>query len=208
MDLSWPGGHRTYQRGDTYAYQAAITGLEARAAEFRANALADRARSELAAFIEILTAVETNSAEAQANLKDAGERYEKLYKRLHNRQRAASSLRSLGLNDALAWQTEQEVSSLEREIWRLDRDVERIHRQFSVLFEKAASLASTIQTHCADEGDSSLQDLCAGFQIRDESLSEQKRNLRAAFDDLEDAVSTASVDVPPAKRLLKKIASD
>jgi len=208
LDLSWPRGHRTYQRGDAYAYESAITGLEVRAAQIRANASADQAHSEFTKFVEIVAAVESQSAETEADLKDASERFQKLYKKLHNRRRAAHALRTSGLNDGLAWNTEQEAFRLEREIWRLEGEIARIHRQFAASFDKAASLAASIQSHCADAKNSGSQNLCSEFISQGEFLNELKRNLQAAFDEVTAVVNSSSVDVPPGKRLLDKIAVD
>lgn len=208
LDLSWPGGHRTYQRDDTYAYQAAVTGLEAHAKQVRANALADRAQSELSAFIEIVTAVESQSADAGANLKDANDSYRKLYKKLHNRQRAARASRDSGFNHELAWNTEQEAYRLEQQIWRLDSEVARLHRQFAVSFDKAASYAASIQSFCAISEDSRSQKLCGELNLRDETLGQLKSKLQADFDSVAATINAASVDVPPAKRFLNKLVGD
>lgn len=153
LDLSWPGGHRTYQRGDSYGYQAAVTGLQASAMQIRTRNAAERARNEFAAFSRIANGLEAEVPDIREQLAGAGEQYGKLYKRLHNRRRAAASYRSLENGDALAYEADRQAYQAESAIWRLDSDVQRIHRELSVEFDKVASYAASIQAYCAQNGE-------------------------------------------------------
>jgi hypothetical protein len=103
LNLSWLGGHHTYQRGDTYSYQASVSGLQARAIEIRSRVAADSARGEFAGFSAITNALEASSPDTREQLAAAGERYGNLYKRLHNRRRAAAAYISLDNGDTLAY---------------------------------------------------------------------------------------------------------
>lgn len=204
LDLSWPGGHRTYQRGDSYGYQAAVTGLHASALQIRSRNAADRARNEFAAFSKIANALEANFPDIREQLAGAGEQYQELYKRLHNRRRAAEAYRSLESGGALAYDADRQTHDAESAIWRLDSDFHRLHRELGVKFDKAASYAASIQTYCAETGEGAAS-LCAEFAARHVALGNVRRDMQGMFDQLSETARTASVDVPPGQRLLKKI---
>lgn len=203
LDLSWPGGHRTYQRGDTYDYQAAVSGLQARAIEIRSHNAAERARAEFARLSKTANALEARLPDIREQLAGAGERYGKLYKRLYNRRRAAAAYRSLENGGALAYDADSQADQAQSEIWRLDSDVQSSHREISAEFDNAASCAASIQTYCAENGEAA--GLCAAFAARRAALDNLRRDIQAAFDDLAETARTASIDAPPGQRLLKNI---
>lgn len=202
LDLSWPGGHRTYQRGDSYEYQAAVTGLEARALQLRANMAAENARSESATLAEILNALRSRLPDTQRHLVSAAAYYSDLYKKLRKQKRLANIF-APGSN--LEYGADQKAYRIEQEIWRLDRDIDALYDKLGLEFGRANKLLASLQTYCAENGSVTAVNLCNEFDAQKNELSQLKTDFRAPFDKIDNTKRTAAAEVPPERGLLGEI---
>ncbi|WP_425410749.1 hypothetical protein [Hyphococcus sp.] len=205
LDLSGAGEHRTYQRADTYAYQIAVTGLQAQAGHIQAALSADKATKNHSEVTEILNKLRAKAPDINRQLDKAAEYYEKLYKRLHNRRRAANTYWNMDSFDGLARQADQEALQVENEIRRVDDDVRRLFDNLKQDIKRADKLTASVQTYCVDHSADSGRGLCSDTAVKEQELTSLSDGLHAAFDTLAARKEQASIDIPPGQKLLKKI---
>lgn len=204
LDLAWEGGRQTYERSDSYGYQAAVTGLRAQAGQVIASLSAEKARTAHSELAEIVARLEARAPAVRRQLDDAADDYKRLYGRYHNRRRAADLYWSSDSPTGYARQADTEARRADTAIWRLDQDIRRLYDAFGADIRRAYGFLASIKTHCAEYG-------AAGNGLCDEASAKGKRlgavsdSLQAAFDTLAEKKENASVDVPPGQKLLKKI---
>ena len=189
LDLSWPGGHRTYQRGDSYEYQAAVTGLEARALQIRANLNAENTRSTSAELTEALNGLRSRLPETQRQLSSAADYYNELYKKLRKQKRISNAFAN---GSDIGYAANQKAYGIEQEIWRLDRDIESLYEGFRLEFDRANKFVASLQTYCAENGNGAAEGLCGALNAQRSELSQLKANFRAAFDKANNAKQDAA----------------
>ncbi|GJL94291.1 MAG: hypothetical protein DHS20C05_06960 [Hyphococcus sp.] len=205
LDLSWPEGRRTYQRGDSYDYQAAVTGLKERSLQIHVENAEKKARANYSELLKVLSIIESNKSFASFQLSKFGVQYEKLYSRYYDRQRRANFLWDSGGSTATASRLDREAVRTQQEIFRLDRTVHTFHSNLKQKFDASRDLTASIKTYCAEYDQVRANNLCKEIPAQESRMEQLIDNPLADYDALLRAAETASVDVPPGEKLLKKI---
>ena len=205
LDLSWPEGRRTYQRGNSYDYQAAVTGLKERSLRIHLENAENKARSNYSELLKILSVIESNDSIASTQLTNFGAQYKKLYSRYYDRQRRANFLWSSGDSTATASRLDREAARTQQEIFRLDRTVHTFHSSLKQKFDASRDLIASIKTYCAEYDQVRANNLCKEIPAQESRMGQLIDNAQADFDAMQKVAQTASVEVPPGQKLLKKV---
>ena len=205
LDLSWQGGLRTYRRGTTEQYRAAVAGLETRSDQIEAQTAFVTATANLARLTSVLDGIEAGTPALHDQLTSASERYRHLFSRMHNRRRAQAVLSNSPGQGLATMRAGTDAQSYALDIDAVGLEIVRLRSEMHGRFESARSLAASIDAYCTDARDAAETQPCAGVTVQRIRLERLSGVVQAEFDATAAAYREASVDVPPGRRLIESI---